>query len=110
MRTILILTITSFFFSFLAGCAHHLMRGSVAMKTSENEAHVCMGESEVKVGDKVTLFRNNCPPRAGRGSGRTCEKVKLGKGTVTQVINEHYSAVTFDPGVPFEEGTFVEKL
>ncbi len=97
----------------LTGCAHGLMRGSVAMKVSDTEAHVCMDNTEAKVGDRVTLFRNNCPTKGGRArsgdGGGSCEKVQLGQGTVTEILNQHYSVVKFDPGVSFEEGSFVEK-
>lgn len=104
-------------FAFIfTGCAHQTMRGSVAMKTSESDAHVCLGEGEVKVGDKVTLFRNECTKRptgakiVSRPNVETfCEKRELGHGTVQQILNKHYSLVKFDPGVQFEEGTFVEK-
>jgi hypothetical protein len=97
-----------------AGCAHELMRGSVAMKVSDTEAHVCMDKSEAIVGDRVTLFKNDCPgPKAGPRSdvwvARGCKKTKLGEGTVTENLNEHYSVVKFDTGVAFDEGTFVEK-
>lgn len=94
----------------LTGCTHGLMRGSVAMKVSDTEAHVCMENS--KVGERVTLFKNNCPNKGGArlgGSGGSCEKVQLGQGTVTEILNQHYSVVKFDSGVSFEEGTFVEK-
>jgi len=98
----------------LHGCSHGSMRGSVAMKTSPTEAHVCLGNKEAKVGDRVTAFNNFC---TGKGSSRldgggesACEKRKLGEGTVTTLINEHYSVVKFDDGVKFDEGTFVEKL
>lgn len=95
----------------LGGCAHGIMRGSVAMKAGENEAHVCMGEGEVKVGDHVALFMNKCKFKGPRGEGGApCEKVRLGEGSVTEVLNKHYSVVRFEPGVSFEEGTFVEKL
>ena len=97
----------------LVGCAHGLMRGSVAMKTSDNEAHVCLGDKEVKVGDRVNAFTNYCPSkgggRAGEGGGGTCEKRSLGDGTVTALLNQHYSVVKFDDGVKFDEGTIVEK-
>lgn len=91
------------------------MRGTVAMKTSENEAHVCMNKDEVKPGDRVSLFRNVCTGNGGvgersGGGGRSCEKREIGKGTVKENINEHYALVQFDSGVQFEEGTFVEKL
>ena len=102
----------------LAGCAHSTMRGSVAMKASDEEAHVCMGDQEVKAGDRVALFKNVCTAPKGRGGragdgGDTvagCKKVKLGEGTVEQAFNEHYSAVKVDSGVSFAEGNIVEKL
>ena len=31
----------------MAGCAHSVMRGSIAMKVSDTEAHVCMNNDEV---------------------------------------------------------------
>lgn len=95
----------------MTGCAHGVMRGSVAMKTSDREAHVCLNKNEVKPGDKVKLFTSRCTPRGGKGDGgRSCEKVYLGNGAVTEILNEHYSLVTFDEGVSFEEGSFVEKM
>lgn len=96
----------------LTGCTHGLTRGIVAMKVSDTEAHVCMDDTEAKVGDRVTLYKSSCPSTGGRvrsGAGGGCEKVKLGQGTVTEILNKHYSVVKFDSGVPFEEGTFVEK-
>lgn len=99
----------------LAGCAHSTMRGSVAMKGNDEEAHVCMGDKEVKPGDKVALFKNVCtsPKAAGRnadgGGFGGCKKVKLGEGVVERTLNEHYSVVKVNPGVQFEEGTIVEK-
>jgi hypothetical protein len=94
----------------LVGCAHSSMRGSVAMKTSANEAHVCLGNKEVKVGDHVNAYKNFCPLKGARPNNITgpCEKRALGKGIVSQLLNEHYSVVTFDDGVKFDEGTFVE--
>lgn len=98
---------------FVAGCAHHsTMRGTVAMKVSDDEAHVCMGDNEVKAGDKVALFKNVCKgTSSGRqaADNRTCEKKKIGDGEVTRTLNEHYSVVKVTPGVAFDEGTVVEK-
>jgi hypothetical protein len=101
----------------LTGCAHSTMRGSVAMKASDDEAHVCMGDKEVKAGDKVALFKNVCTGGKG-GGGRSgdrggdfggCKKVKLGEGSIERVLNDHYSVVKVNPGVQFEEGSIVEK-
>ena len=95
----------------LAGCAHGTMRGSVAMKESVNEAHVCLGEGEVKVGDRVALYKNVCTGGGkSRGEGAGCTKKLLGNGIVEETLNNHYSVVKVDPGVQFEEGTLVEKL
>ncbi len=98
----------------VAGCAHTLMRGSVAMKISNEEAHVCMGHNEVQAGDKVVLFKNVCaaPQSVGKSDGGSfsgCQKIKLGGGTVERTLNEHYSVVKVDPGVKFSEGAVVEK-
>lgn len=93
---------------FLSACAHTTMRGSVAMKINEREAHVCMNQNEVKVGDKVTLYRNQCSAKGKSGDG-VCQKQKLGQGEVTQILNDHYSLVRFQEGVKFDEGSFVEK-
>lgn len=93
----------------LTGCAHSMMRGSVAMKISDNEAHVCLGNDEVKVGDKVDLIRNQCVNSGKRGDGNSCKMITLGEGEVTEVLNEHYSVVKVNPGVKFEEGTLVQK-
>ena len=103
----------------LSGCAHSVMRGSVAMQTSESEAQVCLGKGDVSVGDRVTLFQNVCTNKGtgNRGSGigsigaigSTCEKREVGKGSVQEILNQHYSVVKFDPGVKFEEGSVVEK-
>lgn len=107
------------FFTFLliaglVGCASHsTMRGSVAMKISDTEAHVCLGDSEVKVGDKVNAFQNVCTNETQRtsrsGKSVSCQKTKIGVGEVTSLINNHYSIVKFDNGVKFNEGTIVEK-
>jgi hypothetical protein len=101
--------------SILTGCAHGMMRGSVAMKGDNQEAHVCLGDKEVKAGDHVILYKNVCSgasdygSRTGEGSDSICTKVKLGQGVVKRTLNEHYSIVKVDPGVDFKEGTIVEK-
>lgn len=106
IRNILILVA----FSSLVGCAHFIMRGSVVEKESENEAQVCLGNHEVKTGDRVAFFKIVCSGVAlGRASTRPCRKERVGGGTVTQTLNEHMSIIKVDPGVPFEVETIVEK-
>jgi hypothetical protein len=88
------------------GCAHSLMRGSVVMKVDEDEAHVCLGENEVKSGDKLSLYKSQC---GGVGKARRCSKVKVGEGEIVELVNEHYSLARFSNGVEFAEGYIVEK-
>ena len=93
----------------LSGCAHSTMRGSVAMKASADEAHVCLGEGEVKQGDRVSFYRNVCPSGKARAEGGSCRKEKLGEGEIVRTLNAHYSVAKVAPGVQFEEGTIVER-
>jgi hypothetical protein len=92
-----------------------MMRGSVAMKVSDQEGYVCLGENEVKQGDKVALFRSDCTPvgtsnRAASPYGPACKKIKVGEGEITQLLNEHYSVVKTSPSVALQEGLIVEVL
>ena len=86
------------------------------MKGDDQEAHVCLGEGEVKGGDKVALYKNACTSskasagKTGYGAASTCTKVKLGEGIVERTLNEHYSVIKVNPGVQFEEGSIVEKI
>lgn len=110
---LLIITIVLGALSLLSSCStHSTMRGSVAMKISENEAHVCLGNNEVKVGDKVHVYKNNCTKGFSSETSKAqtiCKKELIGHGEVTSLINEHYSVVKFDDGVNFIEGTIIEK-
>jgi hypothetical protein len=94
-------------------------RGSVAMKIDDREAHICMENDEVRTGDRVALFRNECGGhstqarhklRPRRFGDSVCQRIKLGEGRVVRPLNERCSVVEVDPGVEFDEGAFVEKL
>ncbi len=100
---------TLFALTLTAGCAgnHAAMRGSVVMKINDQTAHVCMGNGEVALGDHVRLYNNQCS--TGGSKRVTCEKVYLGDGTVTEVLDSHYSVVSFPVGTKFAEGETVEK-
>lgn len=98
----------------LVGCVAPHTRGVVAMKLTENEAHVCVGKEEVNVGDKLNVYRNDCTPKSkpipkGSGTATQCEKKLVGQAEVTEVLNSHYSAVHYDGGQPIQEGDMVEK-
>ena len=99
------LTLVIFIGIALTGCSRHQrMRGSVAMKLSDTVAHVCLGDREVSVGDRVTVYRNDCLGK------KVCERVLVGRGKVTTLLNEHYSEVTLDSPAKFDEGNIVETV
>ena len=56
MKTFLVATVTTLL---LSSCAHNFMRGTVAMKTDNKTAHVCLGNNDVKVGDKLDFYSNH---------------------------------------------------
>ncbi len=96
-----------------SGCAHSAhSRGSVVVKHSDEEGDVCLGSGEVATGDKVSLFKSECKRGTHirrTGNGMRCTKVKVGDGEISQVLDEHYSSVRVNSGVPFDVGTIVEK-
>jgi predicted house-cleaning NTP pyrophosphatase (Maf/HAM1 superfamily) len=97
----------------LTGCAHNFMRGTVAMKTGDKTAHVCLGNNDVKVGEKLNFYKNLCTDYAESGDratgARSCEMKVLGTGIVTKILNSHYSEVMTEGGFKFSEGTLVQK-
>lgn len=98
----------------LSACASGVKRGVVAMKITDTDAHVGVGQDEVKVGDHVELYRNVCTGTnsGGRGDGggtRSCKKESTGHGEVTQILNPDYSVVKFPKGTEFSEGDMIEK-
>jgi len=86
------------------------MRGTVAMKVDNNTAHVCLGDNDVKIGDKIAFYKTKCTVRSGmEADGTECKMLKLGQGSVVKILNTHYSTVKVDNAFNFEEGTLVEK-
>ena len=105
------LALSLFLAASATGCAtaagHAAMRGSVVMKIDATTAHVCLGEGEVAVNDSVRLYKNVC--KSG-GKRPVCHKEAVADGKVTELLDDHYSVVTFPAGTTFEEGFTVEKV
>jgi len=99
----------------LSSCAHQFMRGTVAMKTNNKTAHVCLGNNDVRIGEKLDFYKNICVGGGGGGSSREgvgegeCSMRILGTGTVTKLLNSHYSEVKTDGSFAISEGTLVQK-
>ena len=101
--------------SMLVGSAYAaVVRAPVAMKINDTEAHVCVGKEEVKVGDKFIAYKNECTPGRGKVAAESgtelCKKVKLGDAKIEKLLNEHYALLKFEPGVKFDERSFVESV
>ncbi|MCO6429667.1 MAG: hypothetical protein J5J00_02320 [Deltaproteobacteria bacterium] len=94
--------------AFLSGCAATSPRGVVAMKISDEEAHVCVRKQDVRDGDKVAIYKNVCTRNAGKPALSSCELKRIGSGVVTSQLNDHYSVVRFDKGVEYSEGDVIE--
>ena len=107
------LTFAIIFATALTGCAATVSRSVIAMKISSNEAHVSLGKGEAKEGDSVLLYFNDCEVRHGtyrttKPVPRECRKIYKGTGTITEILNDHYSVVRFTNGVDFAEGDVIE--
>lgn len=94
----------------LAGCAtgHEAMRGSVVMKISDTQAHVCVFDQQAEIGTRVQLYRHMCVTKYGKKYH--CDKQPVAIGTVTEQLGEHYALVTFPAGTSYEEGFTVEPI
>lgn len=88
------------------GCA--ATRGTVVMKTDPTHAHVRLGKNDVSVTDAVRLYRLDCyfAPK----HNQICNKHTVAKGTVTQILGDDYSVVSFPEGTKIVEGYRVEKV
>jgi hypothetical protein len=113
-RSFIVLAFTS-----VAACAttgHKAMNGSVVMKLSDTQAHVCLFEQDAPVGAQVQLYRHDCVgqyDKSGAPYGRTpfsCKKEAVAIGTIAQKMGGHYALVTFPQGTQYEEGYTVEPI
>lgn len=100
-----------------ASCAHSgHNRGTVAIVHSKTEADVCIGSTEVKEGDPVSIYKSVCKRRnpsdvhPSRSTMVSCKKVKLGGAKVSRVLDEHYSTIEVSDGTPLAEGLIIEKI
>lgn len=96
---------------FMVSCAskHSMMRGSVAMKIDESKGIACLESDEVKVGDVLNLYNNECEGAKGKDGAASCKMVPAGKVEVTRLVNDHYSEFVTKDTVRFEEGSIIGK-
>jgi len=97
----------------LIACSVGQRRGVVAMKISDTDAHICIGKNEVNVGQRASIYRNECEKlpassSLAKNTGPNCKKVFVGDGAVKEVLNSHYSVLRLDRPIDFREGDVVE--
>ena len=83
----------------LAACAAATPRGVVVMRISVDEAHVCIRREDVKVGQKVDLYRNVCKRSPAKPVLSRCDLRRSGAGRITERLNDHYAVVRVEGGV-----------
>ena len=75
---------------------------------------VKIGSSEVKEGDRVSIFRKVCVPRrAGhrpRGKTQSCSNKKVGEASVIKVLDHDSAVIQPDSGITMESTMLVEKI
>lgn len=94
---------------------HDHARGTVVLSDDGKEAHVCLGNKEIKVGDKVEVFDAVCKKEQvavirSRRYQTKCEKIARGQAEVVDVADEHYSRVHALGDLLLKEGQIVERL
>lgn len=108
-RLRIVLTVASI--ALLTACTPSLRPGAVVMKINGNEAHISMASGSMSVGDRVGLFQTECRPQVNpRRTQTVCRTVKVGEGTVSEILDENYSVILVDPGAKLSESAMVEKL
>lgn len=117
MDKIIMLICLTFLFSSCASMKEHKhARGSIVALDSKTEAHVCMDSSEVKEGEKLSLFESVCvtkQKRMGKNGEAmdytTCEKVSRGVAEVVKASDPHFIKIKALDNATFQEGFVVEK-
>ncbi|MBF0300131.1 MAG: hypothetical protein HQK51_15525 [Oligoflexia bacterium] len=97
----------------ISSCSNNAIRGVVAMKIDDQIGHISLGDSEVKKGDKVAIYKQDCPARNNSlkgGSSSHCSKTRIGEGEISEILNENYSVVNYPNEIKVEEGDIVEKI
>ena len=101
-------------FAALIGCSTQTKQGQVAMKIDDTVAHVSFSPGELKAGDLIKIERSEFSQVVDRNSSRArtktdCRIVVIGRGTLTEVLNDHYGVAKLDRAVTFKEGDKVSR-
>ncbi len=111
--TLPIIILAALQFSCSAFHRHSIENLQPADKIPEG-VQVKIGSSEVKEGDRISIFRKVCKPRrAGhrpRGKMQTCSNKKVGEASVIKVLDHDSAIVQPDSGITIESTMLFEKI
>ncbi|MFM6927179.1 MAG: hypothetical protein ACKOX6_01870 [Bdellovibrio sp.] len=97
MRTLILISV------FIPWQIFAAIQGDITMKINTIRAQTNLGSYDVSLGDRVAVYKKTC-----RGAKvPVCRYDRVGNGVVARVLNEQYSEVVMDRGVPFDEGYVV---
>ena len=89
------------------------MRGTVTAKTNEETGVVSNGSYQTKVGDRFSLYHNECLKEKGadrwaRSTKVFCKVKKVGEVEITKVLNERNSEFRTLSAIKFNEGSLIK--
>lgn len=93
----------------LAGCAS--TSNIVRKDLGHGEALVKLGVQNIKVGDRVSVLREDCR-EVGRKDrvAYTCSKTPIGEASVMELRSPEEAVIRADSGVTIRNGQYVEKI
>ena len=100
---------------FLFSCAskHGSMRGTVALKISDENGVVCNEPDQIKVGDRYSIYNNECTKEKmddewARTTKVFCKLKKTGEVEITKLLNDHYAEFKTLSSIKFNEGSIIK--
>ncbi|MGE5086840.1 MAG: hypothetical protein ACM3MG_11105 [Bacillota bacterium] len=79
------------------------VQGDITMKINTIRAQTNLGSYDVSLGDRVAIYKKSC----SGAKVPVCRYDRVGNGVVARVLNDQYSEIVMDRGVPFDEGYVV---
>ena len=113
------LLILTFFLNFLSGCSTHALnkspKGEVVSNLDAQTFHVKYKGHNLRVGDRVSIlqykdFEADLKNHQSRNLPIKKEKIIIGKGVVSSILNDNYYELKSETPQHIPEGAFIEKL
>ena len=81
----------------LPACANYNLRRQMMKDLAEDEI-ILRGEANAyREGDRVVFIHDACKPSVAEGLPPVCREIRMGRGTVMQVVGRHHFLIKADP-------------